>query len=49
MRGLRDKRIVVAGGATGIGAATAERLAEEGARVLVGDVDVAGADRKSVV
>ncbi|MGJ6964831.1 SDR family NAD(P)-dependent oxidoreductase [Streptosporangium sp. G11] len=43
MRGLKDKRIVVAGGATGIGAATAERLAGEGARVLVGDINVAGA------
>lgn len=30
MRGLKGKRIVVAGGATGIGAATAERLAAGG-------------------
>ncbi|WP_336216239.1 SDR family NAD(P)-dependent oxidoreductase [Nonomuraea sp. LPB2021202275-12-8] len=43
MRGLKDKRIVVCGGATGIGAATAERLAEEGSRVLIGDVNLAGA------
>ncbi|MEV0381477.1 SDR family oxidoreductase [Nonomuraea sp. NPDC050643] len=44
MRGLKDKTIVVAGGATGIGAATAERLAEEGSRVLVGDLDLEGAE-----
>ncbi|GAA2212492.1 SDR family oxidoreductase [Nonomuraea monospora] len=44
MRGLNGKRIVVAGGATGIGAATAERLAEEGCRVLVGDLNLAGAE-----
>jgi len=43
MRGLKDKRIVVAGGATGIGAATAGRLAEEGSRVLIGDLNLAGA------
>ena len=43
MRGLTGKRIVVCGGATGIGAATAERLAAEGARVLVGDLNADGA------
>ncbi|MGW0523232.1 SDR family NAD(P)-dependent oxidoreductase [Crossiella sp. NPDC003009] len=43
MRGLRGKRIVIAGGATGIGAATAGRLAAEGAAVLVGDIDLGGA------
>jgi len=35
--GLSGKVAVVAGGATGIGAATAKRLAEEGCRVVVGD------------
>jgi NAD(P)-dependent dehydrogenase (short-subunit alcohol dehydrogenase family) len=40
MQGLRNKVIVVAGGATGIGAATAHRLAFEGARVVVGDIAV---------
>ncbi|HEV7897460.1 MAG TPA: SDR family NAD(P)-dependent oxidoreductase [Planosporangium sp.] len=43
MRGLDGKRVVVAGGATGIGAATAERLAAEGVRVVVGDLNEAGA------
>jgi NAD(P)-dependent dehydrogenase (short-subunit alcohol dehydrogenase family) len=36
MRGLSGKRIIVAGGSTGIGAAVAARLAEEGARLIVG-------------
>jgi NAD(P)-dependent dehydrogenase (short-subunit alcohol dehydrogenase family) len=39
MRGLTGKRIVVASGATGIGAATAQRLAEEGAKLIVGDIN----------
>lgn len=43
MRGLQGKRIIIAGGATGIGAATAERLAAEGAAVVVGDINLAGA------
>jgi NAD(P)-dependent dehydrogenase (short-subunit alcohol dehydrogenase family) len=37
VRGLDGKVIVVAGAATGLGAATARRLAEEGALVVVGD------------
>ena len=36
------KRAVVTGGASGIGKATALRLAEEGAFVVIGDVDEAG-------
>ena len=39
MHGLQGKVVVVAGGATGIGAATCRRLAEEGARVVVGDIN----------
>jgi len=38
VRGLTDKVVVVAGGGSGIGAATAVRLAEEGAQVVVGDL-----------
>ncbi len=38
MRGLTDKVAVIAGGGSGIGAATAVRLAEEGAQVVVGDL-----------
>ena len=44
MHGLDGKTFIVAGGATGIGAGTAERLASEGASVAIGDIDVAGAD-----
>ena len=39
MRGLTDKVAVVAGGGSGIGAATAARLGAEGAAVVVGDLD----------
>ena len=40
LTGLSGKVAVVAGGATGIGAATAARLASEGCLVVVGDVAV---------
>jgi 3-oxoacyl-[acyl-carrier protein] reductase len=39
---LRDLRIIVTGGAQGMGAHFATRLAEAGARVAVGDVNAAG-------
>jgi NAD(P)-dependent dehydrogenase (short-subunit alcohol dehydrogenase family) len=42
---LADKVAVVAGGATGIGAATAARLGAEGALVVVGDVAAEAAQR----
>jgi NAD(P)-dependent dehydrogenase (short-subunit alcohol dehydrogenase family) len=45
MRGLPGKRIIIAGGATGIGAAAAERLAEEGAALVVGDINVVGVQK----
>lgn len=38
------KRAIVTGGASGIGRATALRLADEGAAVLVGDIDTAGGE-----
>src|SRR5437870_11304258 len=39
---LQDRTVVVTGGASGIGKATALLLAHEGAHVFVGDVDEAG-------
>jgi meso-butanediol dehydrogenase/(S,S)-butanediol dehydrogenase/diacetyl reductase len=39
MRGLEDKRVLITGGAGGIGAATAARFLEEGSRVAVLDRD----------
>jgi NAD(P)-dependent dehydrogenase (short-subunit alcohol dehydrogenase family) len=43
VHGLKDKVFIVAGGATGIGAGTAARLAEEGALVTIADINIAGA------
>jgi len=39
MRGLRDKGVLISGGTSGIGLATAERFLREGSRVFVGGVD----------
>jgi NAD(P)-dependent dehydrogenase (short-subunit alcohol dehydrogenase family) len=45
MRGLHNKRVLITGGASGIGAATAARFVEGGARVAVLDRDPEGCDR----
>ena len=45
MQRLKDKVAIVTGGALGIGGATSRRLAKEGARVLVADLDQAAAQR----
>ncbi|MGI9207224.1 MAG: SDR family NAD(P)-dependent oxidoreductase [Rhodococcus sp. (in: high G+C Gram-positive bacteria)] len=45
MDGLKDKVVLIAGAATGLGADSAHRLAREGARVVVGDIDSEGAER----
>jgi len=42
---LEGRKALVTGGASGIGAAIAARLAGEGAEVWVGDIDVEGAER----
>src|SRR5579863_7550180 len=44
MRGLKDRRVLITGGASGIGAATAARFLEEGSRVCVLDRDAAACD-----
>lgn len=51
MRGLNDKTVIVTGGGGGIGTATCERFAEEGARVAVFDVnaDAAAATVTAIV
>ncbi|SEH16565.1 NAD(P)-dependent dehydrogenase, short-chain alcohol dehydrogenase family [Natronorubrum sediminis] len=41
---LEDKTVVITGAAAGIGQATAERCAEEGAHVIVTDVDTDGGE-----
>ncbi|MES5824670.1 SDR family oxidoreductase [Streptomyces sp. RG80] len=42
---LKGKVVLVAGAASGLGAASARRLAQEGAKVVVGDLNAEGAER----
>jgi NAD(P)-dependent dehydrogenase (short-subunit alcohol dehydrogenase family) len=39
LKGLKDRVVIVTGGASGIGRATVTRLVEEGARVALVDID----------
>jgi 2-hydroxycyclohexanecarboxyl-CoA dehydrogenase len=39
MRGLSEKIVIVTGGGGGIGTATCQRFAEEGAKVAVFDIN----------
>jgi len=45
MRGLKDRSVIVTGGANGIGAAIVRRLAEEGCHVGIFDLDAASAQK----
>lgn len=44
MKLLEGRTAVVTGGAQGLGRAIAERFADEGARIVIGDVDLAAAE-----
>jgi meso-butanediol dehydrogenase/(S,S)-butanediol dehydrogenase/diacetyl reductase len=45
VKGLAGRRVLITGGASGIGAATVSRFLEEGSRVVVFDCDAAGCRR----
>ena len=45
MRGLKDKRVLITGGASGIGAATAARFLQEGSHVCILDLSAAGREK----
>jgi len=44
MQGLKDKNVIVTGGASGIGKATAKRFADEGGKVIILDKNAAAID-----
>ena len=46
---LKDQAAIVTGGASGLGAATARRLAKEGARVAICDVNAKLAETVAAV
>ena len=46
---VQDQVAVVTGAANGLGQAIAQRLAEEGARVVLGDMDASGLERTAEV
>src|SRR3546814_17133825 len=43
--GMLDNRVAIVTGSGGVGDATAQRLAEEGAKVVIGDITFPGAER----
>ena len=45
MRGLKDRSVLVTGGANGIGAAISRRMAEEGCIVAILDLDAAAGEK----
>jgi len=45
MRKLQDKVAVIIGGGMGIGAATARQMVKEGAKVVLGDLNIKGAEK----
>jgi 2-hydroxycyclohexanecarboxyl-CoA dehydrogenase len=45
MRGLKDRSVLVTGGANGIGAAISRRLAEEGCIVAILDLDATAGEK----
>ena len=47
MQRLEEQVAIVTGGASGLGAAISERLAEEGARVMIADIDIDAAEGRA--